>query len=92
MPTEIKLNRITDDDIGSVEFVIDRVKQIEALLEQLHLKDKIKYTQAQLEAIDVVVTYINGVSNILKQHRDEIQERLKTDSLEPHNGHAKAAK
>jgi hypothetical protein len=57
-------------------------------LEQLHLEEKEKYTQAQLQAIDTVVAYINTASNILKEKREEIRERLQTDLLELQDGPA----
>jgi predicted nucleic acid-binding Zn-ribbon protein len=91
MPTartnKIKLNRISDSDRDSIVFVRSRLKNTDSILEQLHLAEKKRYTQAQLQAIDTAVAHINAVSNIMKQKREEIRERLQTDVLEFHNGH-----
>jgi predicted nucleic acid-binding Zn-ribbon protein len=90
MPTartnKIKLNRISDSDRDSIVFVRSRLKNTDSILEQLHLAEKKRYTQAQLQAIDTAVAHINAVSNIMKQKREEIRERLQTDVLEFHNG------
>jgi len=60
---------------------------IDSVLEQLHLEDK-TFTQAHLQAMNMVVAYTNSMSNVLKEKRDEIKERLQTDWLEFHDGPA----
>ena len=87
-PSEVKLNRISDDDRDWIGSVMSSLKYTNLLLEQLHLEEKEKYTQAQLQAIDTVVAYINTASSILKQKWEEIRERLQTDLLEFQDGHA----
>jgi hypothetical protein len=86
MPTEIKLNRISNHDRESIEFVRSRIKHIDSVLEQLHLEHKKRFTHAQLQAMDTVVAYTNAISNVLREKCDEIKERLETDSLEFRDG------
>ena len=64
------------------------LKYTNSLLEELHLEEKEKYTQAQLQAIDTVVAYINTASNILKEKREENRQSLQTDLLEFQDGPA----
>jgi predicted house-cleaning noncanonical NTP pyrophosphatase (MazG superfamily) len=87
-PNEVKLNRISDDDRDWIGSVMSSLKYTNSLLEQLHLEEKEKYTQAQLQAIDTVVAYINTAYNILKEKREEIRERLQADLLDFQDGHA----
>jgi ppGpp synthetase/RelA/SpoT-type nucleotidyltranferase len=86
MPTarlnEVKLNRISDNDKDSIEFVRNRLKYTDSVLEQLRLEEKKRYTEAQLQAIDTAVVDINAASNMLKEKRGEIRERLQTDLFE----------
>ena len=58
------------------------MKNTDSILEQLHLEEKKRYTQAHLHAIDTAAADINPVYNILKEKREEIRERLQTDLLE----------
>jgi hypothetical protein len=87
-PNEVKLNRISDDDRDWIGSVMSSLKYTNSLLEQLHLEEKEKYTQAQLQAIDTVVAYINTAYNILKEKPEEIRERLQADLLDFQDGHA----
>ena len=87
-PNEVKINRISDDDRDWIGSVMSSLKYTNSLLEELHLEKKEKYTQAQLQAIDTVVAYINTASNILKEKREEIRQRLQTDLLEFQDGPA----
>jgi hypothetical protein len=63
---EIKLNRISDTDRKFIQFVRSCLKNTDSILEQLHLEEKKRYTQAHLHAIDTAVADINPVYNILK--------------------------
>ncbi|MGA9155080.1 MAG: hypothetical protein WBZ36_31240 [Candidatus Nitrosopolaris sp.] len=59
-PNAIKLNRISHDR-NCIEYVRSRLKHTESVLEQLHLEEKKRYTQAQIQTIDSTVTLINAL-------------------------------
>jgi len=63
IPNEAKLNRISHDDRDWIGSVMSSLKYTNSILEQLHLEEKEKYTQAQLEAIDTVVAYIKPLTS-----------------------------
>jgi hypothetical protein len=66
------------------------MKQINSVLEQ-HMEDTTKFSQAHLQAMDTVIAYTNAISNVLREKPKEIKEKVKTDSLEFHDGHANHA-
>ena len=79
---EVKLNRVTNGDIGTLNFVINCIRQVESVLDvkKNEIENKKKYTRQDLATIDLAVTHINEMDIVLKQQRDVMEERLKSDS------------
>ena len=81
---EIKMNPVTNGDIGTLNFVINCIRQVESVLDvkKNGIENKKKYRRQDLAAIDLALTHINEMGVVLKHQRDVMEERLKSDSPE----------
>jgi len=81
---EIKLNPVTNGDIGTLNFVINCIRQVENLLDvkKNDIENKKKYTREDLATIDLALDHINEMGVVLKHQRDVMVERLNLDSPE----------
>jgi hypothetical protein len=85
---EVKLNPVTSSDIGTLNFVINCIRQVESVLDvkRNEIEDKKKYTRQDLATMDLAVTHIKETAIMLKHQRDEMEERLKSDSPQLYDG------
>src|SRR5215831_15625054 len=81
---EVKLNPVTNGDIGTLNFVINRIRQVESVLDvkKNDMENKKKYTRQDLVTIDLALDHINEMGVVLKHQRDVMVERLNLDSPE----------
>jgi hypothetical protein len=81
---EVKMNPVTNDDIGTLNFVINCVRQVERVLDvkKNDIENKKKYSTQDLATIDLALTHINEMGVVLRHQRDVMEERLKSDSPE----------
>ena len=79
---EVKLNPVTDGDIAILNFVVNCIRQIESTLDvkKNEIEIKKKYTRQDLATIDLAFTHMKETAILLKDQRDEMEERLKSDS------------
>ena len=66
---EVKLKPVTNGDIGTLNFVINCIRQVESVLDvkKNEIENKKKYTRQDLATIDLAVTHINEMDIVLKQ-------------------------
>ena len=66
---EVKLKPVTNGDIGTLNFVINCIRQVESVLDvkKNEIENKKKYTRQDLATIDLAVTHINETDIVLKQ-------------------------
>jgi len=85
---EVKLNPVTDGDIAILNFVVNCIRQIESALDvkKNEIEIKKKYTRQDLATIDLAFTHMKETAILLKDQRDEMEERLKSDSPELYDG------
>jgi|SRR5215469_6648195 len=83
---EAKLNPVTNGDIGTLNFVINCIRQVESVLDvkKYDIENKKKYTRQDLATI--ALTHIDEMCVVLKHQIDMMQERLKSDSPELYDG------
>ena len=83
---EVKLNpvTVTYGDIGTLNFVINCIRQVESVLDikKNDIENKKKYTRQDLATIDLVLVRINEMGVVLKHQRDVMVERLNLESPE----------
>jgi hypothetical protein len=81
---EVKMNHVTNGDIGTLNFIINCIRQVESVLDvkKNDIENKKKYTRQDLATIDLVLTHINEMGVVLKHQIDVMEERLKSDSPE----------
>jgi hypothetical protein len=80
---EVKLNPVTNGDIGTLNFVINCIRQVESVLDVKNdIENKKKYTRQDLATIDLSLKHINEMGVVLKHQRDVMVERLKSNSPE----------
>ena len=78
---EIKMNPVTNGDIGTLNFVINCIRQVQSVKKN-DIENKKKYTRQDLATIDLALNHINEMGVVLKHQRDVMLERLKSDSPE----------
>jgi predicted nucleic acid-binding Zn-ribbon protein len=85
---ETKLNRVMNGDIRTLNSVVNCIRQIERVLDlkKNEIENKKKYTIQDLATIELAVARIKDTAIVLKHQRDEMEERLKSDSLELYDG------
>jgi DNA-binding LytR/AlgR family response regulator len=85
---EVKLNDVTDDDIATLNFVVNCIREIESALDlkKNEIEIKKKYTRQDLATIDLAFTHMKETVILLKDQRDEMEERLKSDSSDLYEG------
>ena len=85
---EVRVNTITNGDIGTLNFVINCIRQVESTLDvkKNDIENNKKYTRQDLATIDLALTHINEMGIMLKHQRDVMEERLKSDSPELYDG------
>jgi hypothetical protein len=81
---EVELNPVTNGDIGTLNFVINCIRQVESLLDvkKNDIENKKKYTRQDLATIDLALDHIKEIGAVLKHQRDVMVERLNLDSPE----------
>lgn len=81
---EVKLNPVTNGDIGTLNFVINCIRQVESVLDvkKNEMEGKKKYTRQDLATMDLALSHIKETAIMLKRQRDEMEGRLKSDSPE----------
>jgi len=83
---EVKLNlvTVTNGDIGTLNFVINCIRQVESVLDvkKNDIENKKKYSRQDLATIDLALDHINEMGVVLKHQRDVMVERLNLDSPE----------
>jgi len=85
---EVKPNPVTNGDIGTLNFVINCIRQVESVLDlkKNDIENKKKYTRQDLATIDLALDHINEMGIVLAHQRDVMVERLKSDSSELYDG------
>jgi hypothetical protein len=85
---EVKLNPVTNGDIGTLNFVINCIRQVESVLDvkKNDIENKKKYTRKDLATIDLALTHIDEMGVVLKHQINVMEERLKSDSSELYDG------
>jgi hypothetical protein len=81
---ERELNHITNNDINTLNFVVNCMRQVESALDikKNEIENKKKYTREDIATIDLAVTHIKETATVLKHQTDEIVGRLKSDSFD----------
>ncbi len=81
---EAKPNRVMNGDIRTLNSVVNCMRQIERVLylKKNEIENKKKYTTQDLATIELAVTRIKDTAIVLKHQRDEMEERLKSHSLD----------
>jgi len=81
---EVKLNPVTNGDIGTLNFVINCIRQVESVLDvkKNDIENRKKYTRQDLATIDLALDHINEMGVVLKHQRDVMVERLNLESPE----------
>jgi hypothetical protein len=84
----VKLNPVTNNDINTLNFVVNCIRQVEGALyiTKNEIENKKEYTRKDLARMDLAVTLIKETAFVLKHQRDEMEERVKSDSLDLYNG------
>ena len=86
---KVELNPVTNDDINTLNFVVNCIRQVESALyvKKNEIENKKKYTRQDLATMDLAFTHIKETAIVLKHQTDEMQERLRSDSPPPlYNG------
>ena len=75
---EIKMNPVTNGDIGTLNFVINCIRQVQRVLyvKKNDIENKKKYTRQDLATIDLALNHINEMGVVLKHQRDVMLERV----------------
>jgi phage terminase large subunit-like protein len=81
------LNRVTSGDIAILNSVVDCIREIESALEvkRNEIENKKTYTRLDLATMDLAVVRIKETTIVLKHQRDEMEERLKSHSIESYD-------
>src|SRR5215467_2536437 len=81
---EVKPNPVTNGDIGTLNFVINCIRQVESVLDlkKNDIENKKKYTRQDLATIDLALDHINEMGIVLAHQRDVMVERLNLESPE----------
>jgi hypothetical protein len=81
---EVELNPVTNDDINTLNFVLNCIRQVESALDvkKNEIENKKKYTRQDLATMDLAFTHIKETATVLKHQTDEMQERLRSDSFD----------
>jgi hypothetical protein len=80
---EVELNPATNDDINTLNFVVNCIRQVESALavKKNEIENRKKYTRQDLATMDLAFTQ-KDTATVLKHQTNEMEGRLRSDSYD----------